>query len=66
MDNDDGLYDFIICDSMDNYHIQKKAIVRAFVKNQSVMDLNTRGPSWIERWCRKVIFPEVHQEQRQL
>ena len=24
MDNDDGLDDFIICDSMDSYHIQKK------------------------------------------
>ena len=41
MDNDDGLDDFIICDNMDSYHIQKKTKVRAFVKNQSSMGFDT-------------------------
>ena len=45
MDNDDGLDDFIICDSMDSYHIQKKQkYERSSKTNQAWVSIHEAPP----------------------
>ena len=45
MDNDDGLDDFIICDSMDSYHIQKKQkYERSSKSNQAWVSIHEAPP----------------------
>ena len=66
MDNDEEHDDFMICDSMDNYHIQKKQNYERSSKiNQAWVSI-LEAPPGLNDDVGRGISPEVRQEQWQL